>query len=188
MISHYLRDKLLHIFRSSLSLSLSLSVYRKSTFFLRIGLVVLSSLISLLISMFVFYILQIPSGYSRIFNGTVHPLRPCWQRPATNRLMRFVFMSLGAALPICLTELILTSVHMGYSVTSDRVHLTDPVASVTCTRGSVFFTALVKENSRYAVNYIWKDKHSFMVSVAYCCRLLLFSETGLWYGPIFHFH
>jgi hypothetical protein len=180
MISHYLRENLLPI-----SLSLSLS---QKCFFLtdRHRGIVFTDLS--LISMFVFYILQIPSGCSRFLVGTVHPLRDRWQRPATNSLMRFVFMPLGAALPICLTELILTSVHMGYSVTSDRVRLTDTVASVTCTRSSVFFSGLVKENSRYAVNYIWKDGHSPMISVAYCYRLLLFSETGLWYGTIFHFH
>jgi len=63
-------------------------------------------------------------------------------------------MSLGAAIAVYLTELIVTSVHMVYSVTPDRVHLTDTVVSVTCTRGSVFFTALVKENSYCAVKYM----------------------------------
>jgi hypothetical protein len=53
-----------------------------------------------------------------------------------------------------LTELILTSVHMVYSIIADRVHLTDTVVSVTSTNSSVFYTALVKENSCYAVKYM----------------------------------
>lgn len=73
MISPYLRENLLRIFRGSLSLFLSLSVYRKRAFFLRISLVLLSSRISLLISMFVFYILQIPSGCSHIFSECSTP-------------------------------------------------------------------------------------------------------------------
>lgn len=51
--------------------------------------------------------------------------------------MNFVFMSLGATMPVSLIELMLRSVHMLYSVTSDFGDLTDTVVSVTCNRGSI---------------------------------------------------
>ena len=69
--------------------------------------------------------------------GAVHPHVPRWLRPATNTLMNFVFMSLGATMPVSLIELMLRSVHMLYSVTSDFGDLTDIVVSVTCNRGSI---------------------------------------------------